>query len=101
MKHVLTRPVISEKSLTLAARGWYTFRTQTSASKKEIAAEIAKHYKVDVISVRTITMHGKVRRTGRRMTMVQKSDWKKAIVQLKAGQKIDAFEITAPEGEKA
>ncbi len=101
MKHFVARPVISEKSLTLAARGWYTFRTKIESSKNEVASEIAKHYKVEVISVRTITMHGKVRKVGRKLSQVQKSNWKKALVQVKAGQKIDAFEVSAPEGEKA
>lgn len=101
MKYVAIRPVITEKSLTLAAKGWYTFRTRTEISKKEVAAVIAKEYKVEVITVRTITMHGKVRRVGKKLSQIQKSDWKKALVQLKSGQKIDAFEVTAPEGEKA
>jgi ribosomal protein L23 len=91
------RPLISEKSLGLASRGWYTFAVGKHARKEEIAKLIAHMYSVSVLSVRTIAMHGKMRRSGKKMVRKQKEDWKKAIVQLKAGQHIDAFEVTQKE----
>lgn len=94
MNTVIEKPIISEKSLTLASRGWYTFAVAPSASKGRIAEEIGTMFKVDVVNVRTITMHGKTRRVGRRMQAAKQQDWKKALVQLKAGQKIDIFEVT-------
>lgn len=90
------RPLISEKSLGLASRGWYTFAVAKHARKEDIGRQIEKIYSVNVLSVRTIAMHGKVRRTGKKMVHKRKEDWKKAIVQLKAGQHIDAFEVTQP-----
>ena len=103
MQPLVFRPLISEKSLSLASRGWYTFAVEKRARKEEIAKIIERMYKVNVISVRTIAMHGKMRRTGKKMVGKRKEDWKKAIVLLKAGQHIDAFEVTqqeAPAEEK-
>lgn len=94
---IVKRPLITEKTLRLASRGWYTFVTDIDASKHTIATEVSRVYKVNVVEVRTITMHGKVRRVGRKAVPTAKPDWKKAMVTLKKGQKIDAFEITAPQ----
>jgi large subunit ribosomal protein L23 len=96
----VVRPFITEKTLTLASKGWYTFVVGIQAEKKQIARDVSEYYKVTVTDVRTIHMHGKVRRVGKKSTHVKQSDWKKAIVQLAKGQKIDAFEITTPEAEK-
>ncbi len=96
---IVNKPLITEKTLTLAGKGFYTFDVAVMANKIVISHEIEKLYKVKVTGIRTITSHGKVRRVGRKMTPIKKSDWKKAIVRLAAGQKIDAFEVTG-EGEK-
>lgn len=98
---IIKRPVITEKTLLLASRGWYTFEASIDASKYTIATEISRVYKVNVVEVRTITMHGKVRRVGRKAIPTAKPDWKKAMVTLKKGQKIDAFEITTPPAAEA
>jgi large subunit ribosomal protein L23 len=98
---IIKRPIITEKTLTLAGRGWYTFAADIDASKPMIASEVSKIYKVNVQKVRTVTMHGKVRRVGRKAVPTAKPDWKKAMVSLKKGQKIDAFEINAPQGAEA
>lgn len=85
---------MTEKSLSLAARGWYTFQVDVSCNKAHIAQDIERLYKVDVTRVRTIMVRGKSRRVGRKRTEVKKSDWKKALVQVKEGQTIDAFEVS-------
>jgi len=100
MKRIIKRPLITEKSLSLAAHGWYTFLVDVKARKEDIAEAIAKFYTVTVTNIRTAHMHGKMRRVGRMMKYVKKSDTKKAMVQLAEGQKIDAFEVTAPTEEK-
>jgi large subunit ribosomal protein L23 len=92
--NTVVRPFITEKTLSLAARGWYTFVVDPQAEKKQIASDVAKFYKVTVTDVRTVHMHGKNRKVGKKMQYVKKPDWKKAMVQLAAGQKIDAFEVT-------
>jgi large subunit ribosomal protein L23 len=91
----IVRPCITEKTLTLASKGWYTFVVGVQAEKQQIAKYISDYYKVTVLDVRTIHMHGKMRRVGKKSTYVKKSDWKKAMVHLAKGQKIDAFEITS------
>lgn len=100
MIQIVQKPVITEKSLTLAAKGWYTFAVARQAAKGIIAQEVHRLYTVDVVDVRTVSLHGKTRRVGKRMLPVQRSDWKKAIVRLKEGQRIDAFEV-APTQEGA
>lgn len=93
----IKRPIITEKSLTLAGRGWYTFEVVLGANKRSIASNIAKFYKVKVVEVKTTIHIGKTRRVGRRQTQVSQENWKKAYVRLAEGQKIDAFEVQATE----
>lgn len=100
MKQIVLRPVITEKSLSLASRGWYTFAVVVESRKPEIAQAIGDIYSVTVVDLRTLIMHGKERKAGKRMKRVLRSDWKKALVRLKVGQKIDAFEVTGEKEKK-
>ncbi len=86
---VLLRPVITEKSMTETNTGRYTFAVMKDASKLEIAQAVAEAFKVDVLAVNTSTVKGKSRRVGKRVG--KKSDWKKAIVTLAAGQRIERY----------
>ena len=86
---VLLRPVITEKSMTDTNRGRYTFAVAPDATKPEIAAAVSEAFKVDVVAVNTITVRGKQRRLGRRIG--QQPDWKKAIVTIAEGQKIEKY----------
>lgn len=86
---VLLRPVITEKSMTETNTGRYTFAVVKDASKLEIAQAVAEAFKVDVLAVNTITVRGKSRRVGKRVG--KKSDWKKAIVTLAEGQRIERY----------
>lgn len=88
-----TRPLITEKSMQLAHKGWYTFAVAAFARKEAIAKEIGDLYAVTVREVRTIRKIGKMHRTGRKSILKQKSDWKKAMVRLNKGQKIAIFDI--------
>jgi large subunit ribosomal protein L23 len=97
MNTIVIRPHITEKTLNLAASGWYTFSVVEDASKLQIAQEVSSLYKVNVVSVRTISMHGKVRKVGKMSKLASRPNWKKAMVRLKKGQKIDAFEVTGQE----
>jgi large subunit ribosomal protein L23 len=94
MNTIVIRPHITEKTLNLASRGWYTFSVAPDASKQNIKDAVSLLYKVTVIAVRTISMHGKMRRVGKVSKPVKREDWKKAMVSLKKGQKIDVFEVT-------
>jgi large subunit ribosomal protein L23 len=94
MQSIIVKPIITEKSLNFAARGWYTFAVDLHANKYQIATAVQTLYPVEVKEVRTISMHGKTRRVGRKSKVVQQSDWKKALVHLKTGQRIEAFDVT-------
>lgn len=96
----LKRPYITEKSMTQASRGVYTFVVDTKANKVQIADAIKKQYKVTVINVFTSLFPGKMRRSGKKMFPSRRPNWKKAVVVLQSGQKIDAFEVAKDEGKK-
>jgi large subunit ribosomal protein L23 len=88
---VVRRPVISEKSAALAeVAGKYVFEVAGPANKIEIRKAVEQLFNVKVRSVRTAVMHGKLKRVGR--FEVKRSNWKKAIVTLAEGQKIDFFQ---------
>lgn len=88
-----TRPHITEKSMALAQQGWYSFVVSAGSRKESIAKEIGALYNVTVKEVRTIRRKGKMHRTGKKMIMKRKADWKKALVRLAKGQKIAVFDI--------
>jgi large subunit ribosomal protein L23 len=86
---VLVRPIITEKSMTGTNSGRYTFQVAKAATKQEIAQAVAESFKVDVVAVNTATVKGKVRKVGKRVG--KQSDWKKAIVTLAEGQRIERY----------
>lgn len=90
--NIIIKPIISEKSMSQVGLGKFTFEVAKSAGKNEIKKEVEKNFKVNVVSVATIVVKGRKKRTGTRRTEVAESSFKKAIVRLKPGQKIDLFE---------
>ncbi len=85
---VLLRPQLSEKATTVVANhNFYAFEVTTDATKYEIRKAVETIFKVDVVSVNTVRVKGKHKRTARGLT--KKSKWKKAYVKLEAGQEID------------
>jgi len=87
---VIRRPLVTEKNTSLQTQGKYAFEIATDANKVQVKQAIEKAFKVTVTAVNVITVRGRERRVGRRM--VTGSSWKKAIVTLKAGDKIQIFE---------
>ena len=88
---VIRRPIISEKSTALAeVANRYAFEVAVKANKQEIKDAVQRLFKVKVLNVRTMVMHGKVKRVGRFET--KRANWKKALVTLAEGQKIDFFQ---------
>lgn len=88
---VLLRPVISEKSTFLAERNTYLFEVRRDANKHEIKEAVEAAFKVDVRSVRVVSVRPKQKRRGRRTPGIVPG-WRKAIVTIAAGQKIELFE---------
>jgi len=88
-RDVLRRPVISEKSVGLIEENKYSFWVDPAANKIEIKAAVEKMFKVKVVEVRTINVKGKKKRVGKYVGKT--ADRKKAIVTLKAGDRIEGF----------
>lgn len=87
MYDVLVRPVLTEKAHNGLAQNKVTFAISPTATKKDVKAAVETLFKVDVVKVNTSTTEGKVKRFRGRPG--QRSDVRKAIVTLKAGQSID------------
>jgi large subunit ribosomal protein L23 len=88
---VIVRPLLTERSSQLKDElGQYCFEVKLGASKHDIKRAVQEAFKVKVSRVRTLRVPGKTRRMGRYQG--QRSDWKKAIVTLEKGQKIDLVE---------
>ncbi|HEY1292711.1 MAG TPA: 50S ribosomal protein L23 [Chloroflexota bacterium] len=89
----IVRPVVSEKSTTLGDQGKYIFEVAPTANKIQIKRAVEAAFankKVQVSAVNILHVPGKQRRRGRSVGMTR--SWKKAIVTLKAGQRLDLFE---------
>lgn len=93
---VIVRPIVTEKAMKEASLGRYTFRVLLEADKPTIRKAVEESFKVNVKAVETTIVKGKKRRVGRRRTHTTLSPWKKAIVRLSEGQKIDLFEELKP-----
>lgn len=91
LSKVLERPIITEKSTQGVALGKYAFKVAKKANKKEVAKAIEQFFDVHVRQVQTVIIKGKKKRARSRKEFKQ-PDWKKAIVQLAEGEKIDIFE---------
>ena len=90
---ILRRPLITEKSTVLQAQGKYAFEVAGEANKPQIKQAVEKAFKVKVTAVNVMMVSGKRRRMARlgRQKMSSPS-WKKAVVTLKEGDKIELFE---------
>ena len=94
-RNILIRPVISEKSYALIAEGKYTFRVDDRAHKTQIAQAVEEVFGVNVAAVRTAQVRSKPKRRG--VHSGKTRAWKKAIVQLGPGDRIELFEGAAVE----
>jgi large subunit ribosomal protein L23 len=94
---IILRPVVSEKSIDQSTRGKYTFRVHPDANKIQIKAAIEELYasdKVTVVAVNVLTTKSKKKSRGTRRGRItgRTSPWRKEIVTLATGQKIQFFE---------
>jgi large subunit ribosomal protein L23 len=100
MEHtqVLIRPVVSEKSYVLSAADRYTFRVHPDAHKTHIRQAVEALFDVHVVEVRTLSVKTKPKRRGN-SAGGRTRGWKKAIVQVRAGESIPIFQgLAALEG---
>jgi large subunit ribosomal protein L23 len=90
-RHVLIRPLMTEKSMQQKETlNTVAFRVRPDANKVEIRAAIESVFNVKVSAVRTASYEGKLKRMGR--FQGRRADWKKAVVTLAPGHKIDLVE---------
>jgi large subunit ribosomal protein L23 len=92
MEHsqVIIRPVVSEKTYVLSAANRYTFRVHPDAHKTQIRQAVQELFDVHVVDVRTMSVKSKPKRRGK--TSGRTRTWKKAIVQVRAGESIPIFQ---------
>jgi len=88
---IIRRPLITEKTTRQKeAHNQYAFEVDRRANKIEIKRAVEQLFRVKVKQVNVSRVHGKVKRLGKNVG--KRSDWKKALVSLKEGQRIDFFE---------
>lgn len=87
---IIIRPLVTEKNTNLMAFNKYCFEVERNASKPQIKKAIEAIFNVSVTNVHTMNVRGKLRRRGREFGYTR--DWKKAIVTLAEGDRIELFE---------
>src|SRR5262245_47873310 len=95
-RQVIIAPVISEKSYALMADGKYTFRIHDRAHKTQVAHAVEEIFGVGVVDVWTSRVRAKPKRRG--LNSGKTRSWKKAVVKLAPGDRIELFEGAAVEG---
>lgn len=86
----LLAPLVTEKSARLADAGVYAFVVPVSANRVTVGQAFRELYKVTPVKINIIRVHGKEHRFGQ--VMSRQSDWKKALVSVPKGTRIDIFE---------
>jgi large subunit ribosomal protein L23 len=87
---VLISPVVSEKSYSQIVQNRYTFKVHSDAHKTQVRQAVEQLFDVKVVDVNIVKVQPKPKRRG--LTRGTRPGWKKAIVQLRAGDSIEIFE---------
>ncbi|NLG83906.1 MAG: 50S ribosomal protein L23 [Firmicutes bacterium] len=87
---IVKRPIVTEKSNRLMEQNKYCFVVDPKANKHQIKQAVEEIFKVKVLAVNTMRMEGKIKRLGR--SEGRRPDWKKAVVTLAPGSRIQFFE---------
>ena len=87
---VLRRPVITEKFTALQDVNKYAFEVHRRSNKKQIREAVELAFRVRVLSVNVMNVKGKPKRAGVRTYLTK--PWKKAVVTLHPGERIEVFE---------
>jgi len=89
---IIIRPLETEKSYSQRELGQYVFMVSRAANKLQIRQAVQEIYDVNVESVNVMNMPAKVNQTRGRRRVTRRAPWKKAIVTLAAGERIEALE---------
>ena len=87
---VLLKPIVSEKSYEATTRGMYTFKVHPDAHKTQIRQAVEELFSVKVVRVNVVKVAAKPKRRG--LYRGTRPGWKKAVVQLRAGDTIEVFQ---------
>ncbi len=87
---VILAPIVSEKSYAASTHGTYTFRVHSDAHKTQIRQAVEELFDVKVTRVNVIKVQAKPKRRG--LFKGTRQGWKKAVVQVRAGDTIEIFE---------
>ncbi|SRR3990172_1285702 len=88
---VIVRPLITEKATRLSGENKYAFAVRREANKVQVKEAVQQAFNVRVEAVNIMNMKGKPRRT-RTGRVMHRPDWKKAVVTLVPGDKLELFE---------
>jgi len=91
-RQIIIRPVISEKSYGMINQNKYCFEVHPKATKPHVSAAVEEIFKVRVIGVNTMNMKPKPKRRGVHRGLTKR--WKKAVVELAPGDRIEFFGAT-------
>lgn len=89
VSNIVEKPIVTEKTMVLEADNKYVFKVNARSTKSAIADEVSRLYGVDVEDVSTMIMPGKKRRVMGTRQFIKTKKWKKAVVKVKPGQKIE------------
>lgn len=86
------KPLITEKTIEMTKKNWYTFAVPQRFGKNDLVPLIEKTFSVNILKIKTVVVKGKSKRSVRSRKVRKLSNWKKAMVLLKEGQKIAVFD---------
>lgn len=99
LSQVIIRPIITEKATAQTVENKYCFKVDFKANRAQVKQAVERFFAVKVLRANLVNVRGKTRRVGRSKKEFKQANWKKAIVQLKEGEKLEAF-FPSVEGEK-
>jgi len=92
-EHIILGPIITEKTLAAQSRGVYSFWVGKTCSKNQIAKAFTEVFGIKALSVRTISLPGKLKSDARKRTPIQKPDRKRALITVAKDQKIESLNL--------
>jgi len=92
LKTIIKKPLITEKAMKVAQDNRYTFIVDQRASKGQIKEAVRRFLKVEPVRVWTMKVKGEERWSSGRRRKIKVANFKKAIVEIKKGQKLDFYE---------
>jgi ribosomal protein L23 len=93
MNNIILAPVITEKSLGLQEKGYYSLWVGKTATKNQIASAFVSAYNIAPIKINIVSLKGKLKTDWKKRTPIQKPDRKKAIIFIGKDKKIESLQL--------